>query len=264
MIPLFGVGDPRPFPDVGRALHHPNGLLAAGADLSPERLLAAYRRGIFPWYGPHDPILWWSPDPRTVLFPSRLHVSRSLRKRLGRRTFAVSMDRDFSAIIKGCAAPRRPGTEGDADDTGGTWLMPEMIAAYQALHRLGRAHSVEVWEGGRLAGGLYGVAIGRVFFGESMFSRVPDASKVALVHLCQTLGTRGFELIDCQMNTPHLSRLGAVEMPRTEFVARLQHCCNLPDAIDSGAIGSWADGRLHFPSARPPDNSQSFADEHDH
>ena len=259
MIPLFGPGDTRPFPDVRRALRHPNGLLAAGADLSPERLLGAYRRGIFPWYGPGDPILWWSPDPRTVLLPSRLHISRSLRKRLGRRTFAVSTDLDFAAVIKGCAAPRAPDVAEGAEESAGTWLTPEMIAAYRVLHDLGRAHSVEVWEHGRLAGGLYGVAIGRVFFGESMFSRAPDASKVALVHLCHTLSARGFELIDCQMNTQHLSRMGALEMPRARFIAWLERCCSLPEFT-----GSWADGRLHFPPAQPPDERGGGVDEHKH
>lgn len=242
MIPLFAPGDPRPFPDVRRALRHPNGLLAAGADLSPQRLIGAYQRGIFPWYGPEDPILWWSPDPRTVLFPHRLHLSHSLRKRLRRRSFGVTTDRDFGAVIAGCAAPRGDGHEGDA--TGGTWLMPEMIAAYRGLHGLGFAHSVEVWSEGRLVGGLYGVTVGRVFFGESMFSRASDASKVALVHLCRTLTRRGFALIDCQMHTPHLDRLGAIEVPRGEFLSWLKRFC-----APLGGTGSWDDGRLCFPTA---------------
>ena len=242
VIPLLGPGDPRPFPDVVRALRHPNGLLAAGADLSPQRLLGAYRRGIFPWYGPEDPILWWSPDPRTVLFPERLHVSRSLRKRLRRRGLGVTTDRDFPAVIRGCARPRGP--VGEDPEGSGTWLMPEMIAAYEALHRLGFAHSVEVWADHRLAGGLYGVAIGKVFFGESMFSRTPDASKVALVQLCHTLAARGFTLIDCQMSTPHLASLGAVEMTRSEFTAWLARDCEPP-----GITGSWDDGTVRFPEA---------------
>jgi leucyl/phenylalanyl-tRNA---protein transferase len=242
VIPLLGPGDPRPFPDVTRALRHPNGLLAAGADLSPGRLLAAYRRGIFPWYGPEDPILWWSPDPRTVLFPGQLHLSRSLRKRLRRRSFGVTTDRDFASVIRGCAAPRES-TDMDRGETG-TWLMPEMIAAYEELHHLGYAHSVEVWANGRLAGGLYGVAIGRVFFGESMFSRAPDASKVALVELCLILAARGFTLIDCQMYTPHLASLGAIEMPRTEFTAWLARSCE-----PTGGPASWDDGEVHYPLA---------------
>lgn len=239
MIPLLKPQDPRAFPDVHRALRHPNGLLAAGGDLSPQRLTSAYRRGIFPWYSPGDPILWWSPDPRTVLDPDRIHISRSLRKRLRQRALGVTLDRDFSRVIQGCAAPRHA--------EGGTWIVPEMIAAYETLHRLGFAHSVEVWEGDALVGGLYGVAIGRVFYGESMFSLVSDASKVALVQLCQTLARWGFGLIDCQMRTEHLLSLGAEEVSRARFVVLLDRFCGLP-----GKLGSWDDGGLHYPQHRDP------------
>lgn len=249
MIPLLLPDEPTTFPDVHRALRHPNGLLAVGGDLSPQRLLSAYRRGIFPWFSGGEPILWWSPDPRTVLFPGGIRISRSLGKRLRRRQFAATMDRACGAVIRACAAPRKPRDseqELDSDAANGTWILPEMIAAYEHLHRLGMVHSVEVWEGAALVGGLYGVAIGRAFFGESMFSRTTDASKVALVHLCQALNQRGFGLIDCQMRTEHLLSLGAQELRRAEFVAWLDRCCAEP-----GDCGTWDDGALHFPQDRP-------------
>lgn len=249
MIPLLTPHDPGAFPDVRRALREPNGLLAVGGDLSPERLAAAYRRGIFPWFGVGDPILWWSPDPRTILRPERMRISRSLRKRLRRQELAVTLDRDFGAVIRACAAPR--GAEG------GTWIVPDMVAAYERLHRVGLAHSVEVWGGnptqdGRLVGGLYGVAIGQVFFGESMFSRSPDASKVALVHLCHRLRAWGLGLIDCQMHTDHLESLGAQTVPRRVFVGWLDRLCPEP-----GRSGSWDDGDFHFPPDRPTDDSDA-------
>lgn len=228
MIALLDPHDRESFPDVAQALREPNGLLAIGGDLTPTRLRNAYRRGIFPWFNPGDPILWWSPDPRTLLFPTQLRISRSLAKRLRRQTFEVTLDRAFGQVIRGCALPREP--------HGGTWLIPAMIAAYEALHRRGLAHSVEVWQEGRLVGGLYGVAIGRAFFGESMFSRVTDASKVALVHLCRRLADWEFGLIDCQMRTDHLMRMGAVELPRGDFVALLNRFCPLP-----GRDKSWDD-----------------------
>lgn len=251
MIPLLLPDEPGAFPDVRRALRHPNGLLAIGGDLSPQRLINAYRRGIFPWFSAGEPILWWSPDPRTVLLPGAIRISRSLGKRLRRRQFAATIDRAFGAVIRACAAPRGlRGSAGgpDSDPAQATWILPEMIDAYEGLHRLGIAHSVEVWEGAALVGGLYGIAIGRAFFGESMFSRATDASKVALVHLCQVLSGRGFELIDCQMRTDHLLSLGALELPRGEFIARLAHCC-----ADPGHPGTWDDGALHFPQDRPRD-----------
>jgi leucyl/phenylalanyl-tRNA--protein transferase len=214
VIPLLGPTDP--LPPAERARRRPNGLLAAGGGLSVARLVDAYRHGVFPWYAPGDPILWWSPDPRMVLRVGQLHVSRSLGRRLRRREFEVTCDTAFAEVILGCAAPRA----GDP----GTWLAPEMIAAYRQLFDAGYAHSVEVRADGELAGGLYGVAVGRMFFGESMFSRRTDASKVALAWLDAQLARWGFELIDCQMPTGHLARMGAERMPRAEF---LQHVVRL-------------------------------------
>jgi leucyl/phenylalanyl-tRNA--protein transferase len=238
MIPRLDPRNRSAFPDVRHALREPNGLLAFGGDLSPERLESAYRRGIFPWFSEGDPILWWSPDPRTVLFPDRLRLSRSMRKRLRRQTFKVTMDRDFGGVIRGCAAPR--------DTHGGTWILPEMVMAYEALHRRGIAHSIEVWQDGELVGGLYGVAIGGAFFGESMFSRATDASKVALAHLCGCLTRWGFGLIDCQMRTEHLMRLGAVEIAREDLVRRLDGLCRqTPPAKTPGR--HWDDGLEHRP-----------------
>jgi len=216
-----------PFPPVRSALKEPNGLLAAGGDLSPERLLDAYRRGIFPWYSEGDPILWWSPDPRMVLFPRELKISRSLGKTLRNRLYEARFDSAFEEVIKSCAAPRK----GEA----GTWISEAMIQAYLELHRLGHAHSVETWIDGDLAGGLYGVAVGRVFFGESMFSRVRDASKIALAALVAHLDSTGFGLIDCQMHTRHLETLGAREIPRARF-SRL-----LEDLVHYSRVpGTWS------------------------
>lgn len=204
-------------PDVEEALTEPNGLLAVGGDLSSDRLLSAYRRGIFPWYSEDQPILWWSPDPRCVLFPEDLKVSRSLRATLRKDRFQVSLDRAFRQVMAGCAGPRQ--------GQPGTWVTPELIEAYDRLHRLAYAHSVECWRDGRLVGGLYGVALGRVFFGESMFAQEADASKVCLVHLVSHLRDRDFTLIDCQVPTPHLERLGAVTIPRTRFIQMLKEWC---------------------------------------
>ncbi len=212
MIPWLGPGDP--FPPVERALEEPNGLLAAGADLSEARLLDAYASGIFPWYSEGQPVLWWSPDPRMVLVPAELRIPRSLKKRLARRDYEVRADGAFEQVIRACAAPRR-GQEG-------TWITEDMVEAYVRLHRSGRAHSVETWIGGRLAGGLYGVELGGMFYGESMFARAPDASKIALAHLARQLERRGCGLIDCQMTTPLLARFGAREIPRAEFMGRLK------------------------------------------
>lgn len=202
------------FPDVEHALVEPDGLLAVGGDLEPERLLYAYRNGIFPWYGPDQPILWWSPDPRLVLFPGQLHISRSLARTLRRRHFTVTLDTAFEQVISECAAPR-PGQAG-------TWITPEMQAAYIRMHKLGHAHSVECWQQGRLVGGLYGLAMGRVFFGESMFTRVADASKVGFVTLVHQLQRRDYRLIDCQVHTGHLESLGAIMLPRREFTRLLE------------------------------------------
>lgn len=208
------------FPPPEQALTEPNGLLAASAELTVTRLLDAYRRGIFPWYGSGQPVLWWSPDPRMVLFPAEFRMPRSLAKRLRRRDYEIRVDSAFEPVMRGCAAPR--------GDAAGTWITEEMIGAYCALHRLGHAHSVETWIGGRLAGGLYGVAIGRMFYGESMFTREADASKIALVHLVRRLGGCGFGMIDCQMNTTHLARFGAREIPRADFSRRLGELVNYP------------------------------------
>ncbi|MFO1504366.1 MAG: leucyl/phenylalanyl-tRNA--protein transferase [Steroidobacteraceae bacterium] len=204
---------PDSFPPVGRALDDPPGLLAGGGDLSTARLMAAYARGIFPWYSEGEPVLWWSPDPREVLFPGEMHVSRSLRRLLARGTYQVTENRDFAAVVEGCATARAA--------TAGTWITAEMRAAYQALHRLGVASSIEVWAGDELAGGLYGVHTGRVFCGESMFSRRDNASKVALAHLAAQCPARGIELIDCQMPSAHLRSMGSRPLPRAEFLRHL-------------------------------------------
>ncbi|SEJ29072.1 leucyl/phenylalanyl-tRNA--protein transferase [Pseudomonas linyingensis] len=201
------------FPPLARALREPDGLLAAGGDLSPERLISAYRHGCFPWFQAGQPILWWSPDPRMVLFPNELHVSRSLRKAIRQAHFEVSFDRDFAGVIHACAEPRSY-----AD---GTWITPAMQASYLELHRRGIAHSVEVWQEGELIGGLYGLAIGRLFFGESMFSRATDASKIGFVTLVEHLRDCGFALIDCQMHTTHLASFGARQISRADFAAYL-------------------------------------------
>ena len=202
------------FPPLASAREEPNGLLAVGGDLSPRRLLEAYRLGIFPWFSEGDPILWWSPDPRMVLFPDELKVSRSLAKALRNRRYEIRFDCDFAGVIRACSAPR--------DGQPGTWITPEMRSAYLRLHQLGYAHSVETWMDGELAGGLYGVALGAAFFGESMFARVRDASKIALVHLVRKLHAEGFGMIDCQMRTGHLASLGAREIPRTRFSRKLR------------------------------------------
>jgi len=214
------LDDHDPFPPVESALTEPNGLLAAGGGLSPERLMDAYRRGIFPWFGDEDPVLWWTPDPRMVLWLDELHVSRSLRRTLRSRRFSVTLDTAFEAVIRGCAEPR--------DDEAGTWITREMLAAYEALAARHHAHSVEAWIDGRLVGGLYGVACGRMFYGESMFSRVADASKVALAALARQLQRWGFELIDCQMSTTHLASLGAREIARAEFIRNVVRLTILP------------------------------------
>ncbi len=228
MKSIFLIQDKQPFPPVELALEQPNGLLAAGGDLSPERLLDAYRHGIFPWFNEDDPILWWSPNPRMVLFPAEFKTSNSLRKTLRNGNYEVRTDTAFEQVMRACAAPRN----GQA----GTWIQEEMIAAYCVLHRMGYAHSVETWMDGELVGGLYGMAIGSMFYGESMFSRKTNASKIALAHLARQLERHGFGpstglrtgMIDCQMNTPHLASLGAREIPRDEFIRRLQELIHCP------------------------------------
>jgi leucyl/phenylalanyl-tRNA--protein transferase len=217
MIPWLEPRDP--FPPVEQALEEPNGLLAAGDDLSMPRLLEAYSRGIFPWFNEEDPVLWWSPDPRMVLFTDRLHVSRSLRKTIRSGHLRVTCDGAFAAVMRACAEPR-PGQDG-------TWITRGMVYAYEQLAAHGHAHSVEVWEGDALVGGLYGVGIGSMFFGESMFTRRADASKVALVALARQLGRWGLPLIDCQTSTAHLASLGACELPRADFVGEVARLVRL-------------------------------------
>jgi len=224
---LAWLGRDDPFPPVERALKDPNGLLAAGADLSAPRLLEAYRRGIFPWFSGAEPPLWWSPDPRMVLHCEELKVSRSLAKSVRNKGYEVTIDTAFAEVLKGCAA--RPE---------GTWLGRDMRDAYLALHRAGHAHSFETWRGHDLVGGLYGVAIGRMFYGESMFSRATDASKVALVSLVSHLRGKNFPLIDCQMRTPLLASLGAREIPRRAFLRKLTALVNYAEPA-----GKWSPGR---------------------
>jgi len=228
MIPWLDVGSP--FPPLAAALEEPSGLLAAGGDLSPGRLVAAYRRGIFPWYSGDQPILWWSPDPRMVLTVAEFRVPRSLAKRVRAQAFEVRFDTAFRAVIEACAGTPRPGQ-------GGTWITPAIADAYCELHRLGYAHSVESWQGTTLAGGLYGIQLDRMFFGESMFAHAPDASKVALVALVDEMRRRRMPLLDCQQETAHMARFGARPIPRAMFAARLD------DLIHSTApMGPWRTG----------------------
>ncbi len=210
MIKIMNKGDE--FPDPRLATE--SGLVAIGGDLSPETILKAYKKGIFPWYSEGDPILWWSPDPRMVLYPKDLKISRSLKKVLKKNKFTITFNRDFPSVIKMCAKTPRKGQDG-------TWILPEIIEAYTKLHEMGYAHSVEAYLGDELVGGLYGVVIGKVFFGESMFSRVSDASKVAFVHLVEKLKNEGFHFIDCQVSSYHLARFGAIEIPRDRFLEEL-------------------------------------------
>ena len=219
---LTPEGDREWFPPLEQALEEPEGLLAAGGDLSPARLLAAYRRGIFPWYSAGQPVLWWAPDPREVLAPAEFRISRSLAKTLRNRGFEVTFDREFADVVAACAARR--------EHSSGTWITPEMHAAYCELRARGRAHSVEVRLDGKLVGGLYGVLLGQVFFGESMFSRERDASKVALAWLVRRAVVAGLQLIDCQLPTPHLRSLGSKPMSRSEFSARVARLAAEPDA----------------------------------
>ena len=218
-MPVFFLSEKIAFPPPQYATRE--GLLAVGGDLSRERLLAAYRQGVFPWYAEGDPILWWSPDPRLVLYPDEIHVSRTLQRVLSKRNFSVTMDSAFEAVITACAETRMKQDEG-------TWIVDEMKSAYIDLHHAGYAHSIEAWAEGKLAGGLYGVALGRCFFGESMFTLVDNASNVALVHLVRALAARSFHLIDCQVTTGHLMRMGAREIPRTRFLRQLRQALTAP------------------------------------
>jgi leucyl/phenylalanyl-tRNA--protein transferase len=221
-----------PFPPLDAALSKPNGLLAAGGDLSPERLIDAYRHGIYPWYSKGQPLLWWSPDPRMVLYVGEFKLSRSLAKRVKRRDFDVRIDTAFNGVIAACASVPR-------DEQSGTWITREMAVAYQRLHVLGYAHSVEAWRDNELVGGLYGLALGKVFFGESMFAHASDASKVSLVALVALLQQRGVPLIDCQQETEHLASMGARPIPRREFARELS------ELIHSNAVpAGWTAGPI--------------------
>lgn len=226
-LPLLDPDDPDRFPDPGCALAEPNGLLAFGGDLSPRRLLAAYRQGIFPWYGEGEPILWWSPDPRCLFPTATLRINRSLRRQLAGKRWRLSLDHAFEQVVRACAAPRTRDS--------GTWLVPAMIDAYVRLHKLGHAHSVEVWDGERLVGGIYGVAVGRLFCGESMFSAESGGSKLALVALARLLHEIDFPLLDAQVSNAHTLGLGAVEMPRGQFLQEVARLGRL-----TGPDGSWA------------------------
>lgn len=225
-LPRLGEEPEAPFPPTRNALEYPDGLLAWGGDLHPGRLLSAYRAGIFPWYSEGQPILWWSPAPRCVLFPENVYLSNRTRRRYNSGCYALTADTAFEQVIDACAKPR------NEDD--GTWITDDMRAAYLRLHQLGYAHSVEVWQDETLAGGIYGLALGRVFFGESMFSRATDASKIALIALCRHLLDQGFGLLDCQVGNPHLFRMGAEELSRPAFESRLAEWVYLEDTP-----GSW-------------------------
>jgi leucyl/phenylalanyl-tRNA--protein transferase len=218
-MPVFRLSQEIVFPPPHLAI--PEGLLAVGGDLSLPRLTLAYRMGIFPWYAPGDPILWWSPDPRMVIYPDEIHIPRRLARTLRQRRFQVTYDQAFRQVMEACAGHR-------GGEPPGTWILPEMIAAYSRLHAAGIAHSAEVWLDGKLAGGLYGVSLGGVFFGESMFSHVRDSSKVALLELLGRLQRSGFQLVDCQVTTAHLKRLGAREIPRRRFLRELQRGLERP------------------------------------
>lgn len=229
---VFALSKESVFPDPVHA--DADGLLAVGGDLSPQRLLMAYAQGIFPWYGENAPILWWSPDPRLILEPARIHVPRRLERALRQGRLVFTLDTAFEQVVTLCARTSRPGAHG-------TWIVPEMLAAYCRLHDLGFAHSVEAWRDGVLAGGLYGVALGGAFFGESMFFRVPDASKAALVILVRALAEAGFSLFDCQQTTRHMVRFGGFEVSRDDFLRRLALALELPTRR-----GAWSlrDARL--------------------
>ncbi|MBQ0796294.1 leucyl/phenylalanyl-tRNA--protein transferase [Zhongshania sp.] len=233
-IPWLDI-DKLDFPDIDSALDDPNGLLAVGGDLSTDRILAAYHQGIFPWYEESQPILWWSPEPRTVLNPQDVYINRSLRKALRREDYSVSFDRAFNDVLDGCAelSPKRPGT----------WITDDMRTAYRALHQQGWAHSVEVWREERLIGGLYGMGIGEVFFGESMFSREANASKIALVHLCGQIQEWGYPLIDCQVGNDYLDNMGAQEIAREKFRQHLSVYTNLPGRPVANWTMNWRYGQ---------------------
>lgn len=233
MIAVLGAA--HAFPPVAQALREPDGLLAAGGDLSPGRLLAAYRNAVFPWFSPGDPILWWSPSQRMVLAPGQVRITRSLAKAMRNRRYRITIDTAFEQVMRACAAPR--------DGQNGTWITDEMVAAYAELHRMGHAHSYEFWLDGCLAGGLYGVAVGRMFYGESMFHRATDASKICFVTMAQHLHRHGFGMVDCQMFTPHLESLGAQLISRDDFIARLNIYLGQPQPD-----GMWQESFRNEPS----------------
>lgn len=238
-LPWIAPGSVPVFPPATQALREPNGLLALGGDLTPNRLLEAYRHGIFPWYGPDEPILWWSPDPRCVFATDGIHVSQRLRRQLRHSHWTITLDRAFVDVMRACAAPR-------TGQTGGTWIIEDMLRAYTQLHRQGHAHSIEVWDDTRLVGGLYGVAVGSLFCGESMFSAVSGGSKTALVCLARLLHGWGFPLLDAQVGNPHLYRMGATDMSRQAFMDRLSTLSTqAPDAnafrlTDALAVSAFA------------------------
>ncbi|MET0504176.1 MAG: leucyl/phenylalanyl-tRNA--protein transferase [Luteibacter sp.] len=236
MIQLPQLHPLRPglFPDPETALADPNGLLAWGGDLSADRLLAAYSQGVFPWFNEDEPILWWSPDPRCVFRTDDVHISRSLRKQLNKSHWRLTADTSFARVMRACAAPR--------NGQPGTWIGPDMIAAYEELHRRGHAHSVEVWDRGSLVGGIYGVAVGRLFCGESMFSARSGGSKVALAGLCQLLHGWGFPFLDAQVTNDHLLSMGAVEIPRRPFLIQARRLSAMP-----GIVGSWVSHPIALP-----------------
>ncbi|MCG8553493.1 MAG: leucyl/phenylalanyl-tRNA--protein transferase [Desulfobacterales bacterium] len=235
-MPLFRLSERIEFPPAWLA--RPDGLLCIGGDLCPNRLTLAYKRGVFPWFSNSEPILWWSPDPRLVLFPSNIRVSKSLRKIIRKDCFSIRINTAFEQTIVACSHPRQ-------DKPEGTWLVDEMIDAYTTLHKMGIAHSVEAWKGEHLVGGLYGVSLGKIFFGESMFSRVSNASKVALVALARELARQGFGMIDCQVTSGHLLRMGAQEITRDRFLNLLNH------GVEQTVPASlWRAGRYLFPQIK--------------
>jgi len=244
-MPLFRLSEKIEFPPAWLA--RSDGLLCIGGDLCTKRLILAYRNGIFPWFSNSEPILWWSPDPRLVLFPSKIRVSKSLKKTIRKDCFSIRINTAFEQTIVACSQPRQ-------DKPEGTWLVDEMIDAYITLHKMGFAHSVEAWQGDRLAGGLYGVSLGKTFFGESMFSLVSNASKVALVALAQELDSQGFEIIDCQVTSEHLLRMGAQEITRNLFLDILNN------GVDQKVpAGLWRSGRHLFPQNKTDPNPSSIA-----
>ena len=229
-IPQLDADPKSPFPASTQALAFPNGLLAWGGDLHSERLLTAYRAGIFPWYTENQPLLWWSPAPRCVIFPADIHVAKRTRRRYNTGQYTLSADKDFAAVIRACAQNRR-------DGDGGTWITSGMLEAFCELHRLGHAHSIEAWQDGRLAGGIYGLSIGSVFFGESMFTHQTDAGKIALIALCKQLERWSFAVLDCQVSNPHLLRMGARDVSRQEF----EQCLN-EGVSKTRPVGVWTEG----------------------